>query len=181
MDFPFIHQRLPITIEKKIQRYCFSQLIITMGETQVIYAGGGCCTFAIALSALIIACLSFVRVNELRELSTTTTMASSSSAMTSNSGDGPSPTELHGVWQVCGQVNALMVTGEQNDAFDELDIVNLSAYLTYVFRPSTRTPPTNQYLFEGDRCGFTRHASTGVDEPPITYFGADRKVRVSVQ
>ena len=93
---------------------------------------------------------------------------------------GPSPTELHGVWQVCGQVNALMVTGEQNDAFDELDIVNLSAYLTYVFRPSTRTPPTNQYLFEGDRCGFTRHASTGVDEPPITYFGADRKVRVSI-
>jgi len=151
-----------------------------MGETKVIYAGGGCCTFAIALSALIIACLSFVRVNELRDLSATTTMASSSSAMTLNSGGGPSPTELHGVWQVCGQVNALMVTGEQNDSFDELDIVNLSAYLTYVFRPSLRTPPNNEYLFEGDRCGFTRHASTGVDEPPITYFGADRKVRVSI-
>ena len=67
-----------------------------------------------------------------------------------------------------------MITGEQNDSFEDLDIVNLDAFLTYVFRPaSNRISPSNVYLFEGDRCGFSRHAGFNASAPPLDWFGAD--------
>jgi len=67
-----------------------------------------------------------------------------------------------------------VITGEQNDSFEDLDIVNLDAFLTYVFRPaSNRISPSNVYLFEGDRCGFSRHAGFNASAPPLDWFGAD--------
>jgi hypothetical protein len=67
-----------------------------------------------------------------------------------------------------------VITGEQNDSFEQLNIVNLAAFLTYVFRPaSSRIKPNDDYIFEGDRCGFSRYPGMNVTAPPLSWFGAD--------
>jgi hypothetical protein len=63
-----------------------------------LQAGFGCAgllTFGVALSALVIACLSYVQVQN------NTAMLSSSLEKS------VSPEELHGTWQPCGEVDAI--------------------------------------------------------------------------
>ena len=68
-----------------------------------------------------------------------------------------------------------MITGEQNDSFEDLkvNIVNFDAISTYVFRPTSKFETDNPYLFEGDRCGFSRRSGTNASDTPVSWFGAD--------
>lgn len=66
-----------------------------------------------------------------------------------------------------------MITGEQNDSFEDLNIVNLDAFLTYVFRPTSKFETDNPYLFEGDRCGFNRRSGTYASDTPVSWYAAD--------
>ena len=62
-----------------------------------LQAGFGCAgllTFGMALSALVIACLSYVQVQN-------------NTAMLSTSLSRVSPEDLHGSWQPCGEVDAI--------------------------------------------------------------------------
>jgi len=54
----------------------------------------GFLTFAMALCALVVACLSYVQVQK-------------NTVMLSSQVLGETPSGLHGVWQVCGQVDAI--------------------------------------------------------------------------
>jgi len=59
----------------------------------------GLVTFCMALSALVVACLSYVQVQK-----NTVTLSQQVSPSDIRL---QSPTILHGVWQVCGQVDAI--------------------------------------------------------------------------
>lgn len=110
--------------------------------------------FCVAVTALVVASISF----------RTAKTAKSPTALASSSNPLVTSNQLHGVWQVCGNVNAIMVTGPPDVPYNDLKVQQLSAYLTYVFRPASDLPPENQLLFEGDRCGFSRLPLAG--EPP---------------
>ena len=80
------------------------------------------------------------------------------------------PNDLFGVWQVCGSVSAVYLTGTPGADFDDLFLAPLDATLTYVFRPSPTgvlATPSN-LLFVGDRCGFDRRPLPGLDPPAIS-------------
>jgi hypothetical protein len=67
-----------------------------MSELSYQVGVGGFLTFAMALSALVVACLSYVQVQK-----NTLTLSSQSKVL------GETPSGLHGAWQVCGQVDAI--------------------------------------------------------------------------
>ena len=80
------------------------------------------------------------------------------------------PNDFLGVWQVCGSVSAVYLTGTAGADFDDLYLAPLDATLTYVFRPSPTgvlATPSN-LLFVGDRCGFDRRPLPGMDPPAIS-------------
>ena len=71
-----------------------------MPEASFQAAGFGCAgfvTFGMALSALVVACLSYVQVQN-------------NTVMMSSLAKGESPEGLHGTWQVCGEVDAISKT-----------------------------------------------------------------------
>lgn len=63
-----------------------------------LQAGFGCAgllTFGMALSALVIACLSYVQVQN------------NTATLSSSLAQGVSPEDLYGSWQPCGEVDAI--------------------------------------------------------------------------
>ena len=80
------------------------------------------------------------------------------------------PDDLLGVWQVCGSVSAVYLTGTAGADFQDLYLAPLDATLTYVFRssPTGALATPSSLLFVGDRCGFDRRPLPGVDPPAIS-------------